>query len=127
MVTPMQAASDIADAVRNLNHATLNHGEGWEHPGDAYSVIGSLASGAHGLTEALEQVSRVLYDLHTEGQLVSVDGAEETDNQVISARGYLRKAREHTDTLSTLLRDAHTAMSGLAVLGPHTTTQEPPR
>ncbi|MFJ2568946.1 hypothetical protein ACIOYT_00800 [Streptomyces halstedii] len=127
MTTPMQAASDIAAAVRNLNHSTLKQGEGWEYPGDAYSVIGSLATGAHGLTQALEQVSRLLYDLHKEGQLVSVDGAQETDNQVVSARGSLRMARERTDALSALLRDAHTAMSGLAALGNHTTTQEPPR
>ncbi|MEU8623303.1 hypothetical protein [Streptomyces sp. NPDC048669] len=124
MSTPAQLATDIATAVRNLNHATLKpRMDGWEHPGDAHNVIGSLVASTHGLTQTLEQISQLLYDLQATRQIVSVDGAHATEGQVLSARSALRRAREHAAALTEGLGDAHVATSGLAMID----TQEPPR
>lgn len=88
------AGTHRATAITDLNHATLTAGDGWEYPSHAYKVLGSLAVAGHSLTQALEQVSRLLGDLSAAGQIVSVDGADKTHSQVTSARGALSRAQK---------------------------------
>jgi hypothetical protein len=50
-------AATAAEAVRVLNHATLNnHGEALAYPGDAESVIRSMAAVAQRLPQLLDQL-----------------------------------------------------------------------
>ncbi|MER8262719.1 hypothetical protein ABT007_00825 [Streptomyces griseus] len=124
--TPRTAATIASDALRaidDLNRATLNSGvEGWQEPGDAYRVITSLAIGGNSLIQTLEHVSRLLYDLR--GQLASVDGTLQTENQVIGARGALRRARLDAESMEANLREALIFISGLrasSAVGPDAT------
>lgn len=114
--TPRQQATTAADAVRTLNHLTLSSpANGWEYPSDAYDVLGALASTAHGLPQALEQVSRLLYDLHNAGRVRSDHGEHETAREVLAARGAVRRARELAAQLAAELDAAHAATSALAL------------
>ncbi|MGW6598489.1 hypothetical protein [Streptomyces sp. NPDC055036] len=114
--TPAQLAGDAAEAIRLLTHATgPRPGPAWEDPDDAYEVIRGLAASAFGLIQSLEQVSHLLYDLQSAGRIVSTDGKQKTESQVLSTRSALRRARVHAESLGGDLRDALTAASALVL------------
>lgn len=72
--TPRQLADDADEAIRALNHVTMNRRDEWEYPGDAYSVTGSLGSMAARLPQALQQIQRFLNELEREHALSSTHG-----------------------------------------------------
>jgi len=112
---PADLASAAAEAVRGLNHATLNTGRtGWEYPSDAYEVIGGLDQMARGLPQALQQVSRLLFELDADGHVRSDHGPAAVSEEVLTARTALRAASLATEQLVSALGRAHSATSPLA-------------
>ncbi|MFE1383490.1 hypothetical protein ACFW6S_31530 [Streptomyces sp. NPDC058740] len=69
--TPSQLASDAADAVRAINHLTRSPRDGFEYPGDVYSLVAGLSQMAAMLPQALDQAARLIVDLHEAGHLRS--------------------------------------------------------
>lgn len=111
--TPAQLASDAAEAVRALNHATLSPGgEGWRHPGDAYSVIGGLDQMVRGLDQSLDQVWSLLAGLANDGHITSSGGTPNRD--LHSALATLNAARAAAVQMTAALEEAHKAVSPLA-------------
>lgn len=111
---PAALASSAAEAIRALNHATLDaHGrDGWTYPGDAYDVIGALDRMAGGLNQALEQVWMLLSGLAADGHVRSDRG--DIDQPMTEARAALDDARAAADRLTVALSRAHAATSPLA-------------
>jgi hypothetical protein len=65
-----QVASAAAEAVRVLNHATLNHpGQALAFPADADAVIGSISTAAQRLPQLLDQLREWLTGELTAGRL----------------------------------------------------------
>jgi hypothetical protein len=66
------AAADLArvaaEAIRQLNHATI-HGRGYEWPGDVDDVVAELSRAASGMVQALDQASRWLTRAQAAGQV----------------------------------------------------------
>lgn len=111
--TPALHASDAAEAVRSLNHATLRRGEDWQYPGDAYSVVGNLVALAERLPQALNQARDLLQHLRTGGHIRSDKGGDGLPEVIASMAG-LRSAAEYADAMRAALGDVHSALSPLA-------------
>lgn len=69
--TPAQLADQAADAIRAINHLTRTPRDGFEYPGDVYSLVAGLSQMAMMLPQALEQASRLIADLNEDGHLRS--------------------------------------------------------
>ncbi|MFC9589369.1 hypothetical protein [Streptomyces sp. NPDC056944] len=69
--TPAQLANDAAEAIWAINHLTKSSRDGWQHPGDVYSMVADLARMAMMLPQALEQASVLVSDLAEAGKLRS--------------------------------------------------------
>ncbi|MFI7096741.1 hypothetical protein [Streptomyces lydicus] len=110
--TPAQLASNAEDAVRALNHATLSTSEGWEYPGDAYSVVGPLQALASRLPQAIGQTHRLVRELEEAERLRSDKGT--LDQDLAYAYDGLREARDLAERLGAALSRAH---SGLGSIG----------
>jgi hypothetical protein len=110
--TPAQLASDAAEAVRGLNHATLSLGHlDWEYPSNAYSVIGGLERAVAYLPQALEQTWKLLSGLAADGHVGSTTGNPDEDLSAASAA--LEEARAYAAALNAALQRAHNATSPL--------------
>lgn len=110
--TPAQLASDAAEAVRGLNHATLSPGHlDWEYPSNAYSVIGGLERATGSLPQALEQVWSLLSGLAADGHVGSTTG--DPDKDLTAAHAALKEARAAAGALNAALQRAHSATSPL--------------
>lgn len=110
--TPGQLASDAAEAIRGLNHATLSLGHlDWEYPSNAYSVLGGLERTSGYLPQALTQVRSLLSGLFFDGHVGSTTGNAEKD--VAEAIAALDDARVAAATLNAALQRAHNATSPL--------------
>lgn len=110
--TPADHASDAAEAIRALNHATLSvPGLDWEYPSNAYSVIGGLERATGYLPQALDQIGRLLFALAASNSMGSTTGsAQERYNEADAA---LIDAREAAAQLNAALQRAHNATSPL--------------
>lgn len=80
---------------------------------DEYKLIEAAELTAIRLTETLTKISQLLYDRHNAGQVSSGDGEAQTTNQVVGARGALRRARDRAADVACDLRDARIYASGL--------------
>lgn len=110
--TPAELASDAAESIRGLNHATLSLGNlDWEYPSNAYSVIGGLERAAAYLPQALEQTWKLLSGLAADGHVGSTTG--DADKDLTEARLALDEARILAVRLDTALQRAHNATSPL--------------
>lgn len=111
--TPTQFASEAAEAVRGLNHATFSGAGayGWEYPSNAYSVIGGLERAAGYLPQALEQVWTLLSGLDADKHVGSTTGDPNKD--LTAARAALDEARAAAAALNAALQRAHNATSPL--------------
>ncbi len=107
----VQAASDMEDAVRALNHATFPVGDarGLNGPGDAYFVVGSLRNGARGLRQSFAQLTAFVERWHRDGRLRCDDGADvgERVGEVVTA---LAAASVLADDLAAELDRAQRAL-----------------
>jgi hypothetical protein len=112
--TPAELAGAAAEAIRQLNHRTLNGGDGWTYPGDAYTVLGALDSAAGGLPQVLGQVRAFLNRLDALGHLRSDHGP--VDHDLNAALFALRDAAQHAAGLREALGRAHSATGHLGWL-----------
>jgi hypothetical protein len=90
-------------------------------PSDAYRVLGSLGYLAGGLSQALEQIDRILVTLQDAG-CVGIDrGTEWGDNPagaVGAASQALLAARQAASALYTSINAAQQAIAGASYCGP---------
>ena len=112
--TPAQLASQAAEAVRSLNHATITVGEGWEYAPQAYQVLGQLAHLARMLPQAVEQTLLPAQNTHQDGWL-TVDGGGAPDRAIKHLGDAVRTAVQAAELLAAALDHAHVAASPLGV------------
>jgi hypothetical protein len=104
----VQLADDAYEAVRAINHATINR-TAIPAP-EVYRVLGSLKLVGHGLDQALSQLGAGLgrsldhYDVYED------DGADPLVS-VVQAVDLLTEARAHALTLGQLLERAQVALN----------------
>jgi len=110
--SPATLASSAAEAIRSLNHATLNYGRvDWEYPSDAYDVIGGLDRMAGMLPQALDQVDALLSTVAGDKRLRSDRGTPDQD--IVQALAALADARDAAVQLNAALSRAHSATGAL--------------
>ena len=109
-VRAVAAAALAAQAVRELNHATITAGTGYTHPMDVTVTLTELAALVCRLPQALSQASRWLTTEHTAGRL-GHDGATPAGVLIDQADAALSDASILCDRLADLLRAGcgHTA------------------
>lgn len=110
--TPATISAEAAEAVRELNHATLGRADGWRYPADAYSTVAGLSRMAMGLEQALDQIGALVEHLDMGGHLRSdkdtlVDDLENTYGGLADATDAARK-------LYAALNRAHSGLSPIA-------------
>ncbi len=85
MTGPAGLASQAAEAVRALNHATRPGASGLVFPADAYDVTGQLALLASRLPQALAQLLAFLHAEVAAGRVVIVSGPHAGDPAAVLA------------------------------------------
>ncbi|WP_329156461.1 hypothetical protein OIU91_43215 (plasmid) [Streptomyces sp. NBC_01456] len=74
--TPGQLANEAADAIRALNHKTLN--DSYEHPPAVGETAYALRTLIERMPQALEQMERALLDFGSTNAIRMDDGTEPT-------------------------------------------------
>lgn len=110
--TPATHADTASEAIRGLNHATLSRRDGWQYPGDAYSVVGNLAHIAAMLPQALDQIGALIEQLDTAGNLRSDKDTLTADLE--NTYGGLADAHDAARKLYEALNRAHGGLSPIA-------------
>ncbi|MFF8610883.1 hypothetical protein ACF06X_33795 [Streptomyces sp. NPDC015346] len=110
--TPAQHADTAAEAIRAINHLTMSPRDGFQYPGDVYSLVADLSRMAMMLPQALEQASRLIDDLNAAGHLRSDKDQLEHDLQ--NTFMGLEQARVAAEQLYGGLNRAH---NGLGPIG----------
>ncbi|MFD3336158.1 hypothetical protein ACFWV1_26445 [Streptomyces sp. NPDC058700] len=110
--TPAQLADQAADAIRAINHLTLGPRDGFQYPGDVYSLVAGLSQLARMLPQALEQTSRLIADLAEAGRLRS--DRNELEHDLRETYLGLESARVAAESLYAGLNRVH---SGLGPIG----------
>lgn len=112
--TPAEFASQAAEAVRQLNHATLSPqpSDDWTYPSHAYSVVGGLAQLAMTLPQALDQIGAFIEVMDTGGNLRSDKDtlADDLDGTYAG----LADAHDAANKLYEALNRAHSGLSPIA-------------
>ncbi|HET6633992.1 MAG TPA: hypothetical protein VFH77_03085 [Streptomyces sp.] len=112
-VTPAQYADNSAEAIRAINHATLDSPRaGWEYPGDAYSLVGNLSQMAMMMPQAIGQIRDLIEKLHQAGTLRSDRGQLAYD--LAATFDGLEAAQSAAELLHQALNRAH---NGLGPIG----------
>ena len=106
-----------AEAVRWLNHATIDPG-GYSYPGDVYSVISGLQTLMQRLPQSLNQAGGALEALDDAGRVVDVQRPQRTEATVVAVTESLAFAAGRADTLARELASAHEAAARLAYRDP---------
>jgi hypothetical protein len=108
-VKPSGAAQAAAEAVRDLNRATLFGGYEW--PGDVDAVVVALATLAQRLPQALGQAAGWLEREHDAGRVAHDTQGENVTVSVYAALMCLDNAVRHAGALAVALDQArqHTA------------------
>lgn len=113
--TPAQLSDDSAEAVRALNHATLQQSSnGWQYPGDAYSTVANLAHMTSMLPQALGQLESLIGALEDGGNLRSDKGPEDLPNRLVDFHGAIADAIGQAHALHRALDRAHQALGPIA-------------
>ncbi|MFJ7990356.1 hypothetical protein [Streptomyces sp. NPDC096351] len=113
--TPAQLADDAAEAIRAINHLTQNPREGWQYPGDVYSLVADLSRMAMMLPQALDQAQRLIVDLDEAGKLRS-DKDQLADDVRETLLG-LETARIAAEQLYAGLNRAHNGLGPVGYKG----------
>jgi hypothetical protein len=111
-----------AEAVRALNHATINPGA-YSYPGDVYSMIGELQTLAQRLPQALGQAVDALEAMDDAGTVVDVEHPDRTAATVVAVAESLAQAAGHADSIARELAAAHVPAGRLAGTDPADATQ----
>jgi hypothetical protein len=82
-VSAAEHAEAAAEALRNLNRATLGP-DGYQWPSDVDTVIGDLQVTAHRMQQALQQAARWLNRAEQEGR-IGVDTPAVSSTELIEA------------------------------------------
>ena len=118
---PKDLATQAAEAIRNLNHATQSAKGELTYPGDAYKTVASLKLLTQRLPQSFDQLSDFLRTLAKTGAVTADYGAP--DDHIGEARSALASAALIAQTLTEHLDRAHNA---LAPLGYDIGTDEEP-
>ncbi|MEU0134923.1 hypothetical protein ABZ172_13010 [Streptomyces sp. NPDC006296] len=115
---PARHPAKAADALRTFNHATLpgRPVPALAYPGTIYNAIGSFATLAHRLPQALDHIALALADLHQAGHLTADHGTP--TQHTTTAVAALREAERLATALTDALERAHIASSPLGYCGP---------
>jgi hypothetical protein len=115
MPTPKDHADTAAEAIHNLNHATLRPGDGWTEPADAHNVIGGLADTARRLPQTIDQIQLHLNRLDADGHLDSAyrDHFDILPDLLTATRQRLADARRAAAALNRALDAAHATTASL--------------
>ncbi|MFE8944047.1 hypothetical protein [Streptomyces sp. NPDC007856] len=105
-------ADQAAEAIRGINHTTRTPGEGWQYPGDAYTLIGTLAHLSRMLPQAITQAIQPVTDAHQADRLTVDDGAD-PDQAASRAVQATRIAISRAMHLSQALDAVHSALAPL--------------
>lgn len=113
--TPSQISDNAAESIRQLNHATLQQSSnGWQYPGDAYSVAGNLSYLAGGLPQAIGQLESLIGALEDGGSLRSDKGPEDLPGRLVDFHGAIADAIGQAHALRRALDRAHQALGPIA-------------
>lgn len=111
--TPAELSDAAAEAVRAQIHATLSKSSnGWQYPGDAYSVVANLAHMATMLPQALDQITQLINDLNESGHLRS--DKDTLDDDLGEVFYGLDAARIAANQLYGALNRAHAGLGPIA-------------
>ncbi|MFD9954298.1 hypothetical protein [[Kitasatospora] papulosa] len=115
---PARHPAKAADALRTFNHATLpgRPAPALAYPGTIYNAIGSFATLAHRLPQALDHIALALADLRQAGHLTADHGTP--TQHTTTAVAALREAERLATALTDALERAHSASSPLGYCGP---------
>lgn len=112
---PQPLASQAAEAVRSLNHATLWPGSGYETAADVAAAISELRRLASYLPQALTQAARWLAQAESQGRITTdhLPGGGNARLTTVSAVHALTTAAAYAASLAADLGEAQEAASHL--------------
>ncbi|MFH8581602.1 hypothetical protein [Streptomyces zaomyceticus] len=111
--TPAHLADQASDAIRAINHLTQGAPrDGWEYPGDVYSLVAGLSQMAMMLPQALEQASRLIADLAEDDRLRS--DKDQLEHDLGETYLGLETARVAAESLYAGLNRAHNGLGPIA-------------
>lgn len=115
MKKPAELADEAAEAVRVLNHATMQKrvGGGWEYPSDAYDVIGDLSLIAMRLPQVLRQTGLFIDEFANDGRLGVDAGGTDVAGMQSDLGAALEDAMNAAAVLTKALMLAHNVSSHL--------------
>lgn len=105
------AADDAAEAVRALNHATLNPAD--HTVGGVYRIVGDLASTQHRLRQAVDQLARIL-NARVEHGVLGHDHGDDPCGSVAAAADALVAAAGLASSCGDRLDAAHAALGPIS-------------
>lgn len=113
--TPAELSDSAAEAVRALNHATLQQStNGWQYPGDAYSTVANLSALAGYLPQAIGQLESLMGSLEDGGRLRSDKGPEDLPGRLVEFHRAVADAISQAHGLRRALDQAHQALGSIA-------------
>ncbi|MFD3719892.1 hypothetical protein [Streptomyces sp. NPDC058674] len=112
--TTLDLADEAAKAIRALHGITRQSQSDpdWQHPGDAWAVVGSLRELSQHLPQLYGQIGAFVQQLATEGHLRSEDGGDGAAD-VVAALAALQRAQGGAETMAGALDTTHSALSHL--------------
>jgi hypothetical protein len=122
-----RVAEESAEAIRTLNHLTLG-GDDLRYPADVYSVLGSLATLAARLPQALQQLTGFLERQLQDGRIQMQQGfahAGEPEIAVTDASMEMEEAGQAAEQLRAALDRAQQALSGASYVEPDVPSSKP--
>jgi hypothetical protein len=113
--TPAKLSDTAAEAIRALNHATLNRPNlDWQYPGDAYTTVANLSLLAGYLPQAISQIESLIGALEDGGNLSSDLGPEDLPGRLIGFHRAMADAINQAHNLRSALNTAHQALGPIA-------------
>jgi hypothetical protein len=113
-MTPSDHAQAAADAIRQLNHATVADSA---TIGEVHDVLGELRTLCSRLPHALDQAARIISDRHASGTL-TLDHEGPVIEAVQGVRSDLRLAADHLNFAAWSISAAQQTVSHLIDEGP---------
>lgn len=113
MTDPAKLADQAAEAIRALNHATLNT-DSLPYPSSIYDTVGALERMAYGLPQAFGQLRHRLDQFHTTRHVTSDAGHSDLPERLRQSHAWLANASAAASSLGHALEEAHAHLSHLA-------------
>jgi len=116
--TPAALADQAAEAIRALNHATINYrGNGYVYPANVNDVLANLATLGQRLPQALDQAQAWL-ERQDKAGLLGHDTLGTATSTIDQIAAHLEEAGAHAERLATSLDAAAQGASHLTDLTP---------